>query len=288
MRPYQFFLAVVATAMFAVTPALAQQRSDDRQSDRQRENQTRTERQRENQSRTERQRDQDQQREKTRAQSGSAEGQVEKTKRVRVRHTGEEHLIAVLKRENGKGTIVDLGPVKDIERFGLATGDTIMARGDLVAVGNREVLMARQIRNERGDTQNIRQPRPRGNREQRGQQRRDRNADQREDVASRNQQRQRGKNITGSGEIIRTKKVNVRGQGREHLVVLMETQKGERRVADLGPVKQFKNIELKSGDQITVTGDVVNVGESQVIAARKVEVDERTVRIERAGGGRQI
>lgn len=85
-----------------------------------------------------------------------------------------------------------------------------------------------------------------------------------------------------SGEIERLKKVAVRGKGEEHLAALLTTTQGRRVVVDLGPAKQFRDVELRTGDWIAARGPVVRVNDRRVIFARDINVDGEIIRVDRA------
>jgi len=92
-----------------------------------------------------------------------------------------------------------------------------------------------------------------------------------------------------SGEIERVKKVKIRGTQQENLAVLVFTDRGNRVVVDLGPINQFRDIELRSGDYISARGPVFNINGRLVMFAKELRADEQTVRINRAmrGGSNQ-
>lgn len=84
-----------------------------------------------------------------------------------------------------------------------------------------------------------------------------------------------------SGEIGQMKKVLVRDTGQEYLVVLLGTTQGHVVAADLGPAKQFRDVELRAGDWISIRGRVGQVNGRHVIFAREVNVDGDIIRIDR-------
>lgn len=84
-----------------------------------------------------------------------------------------------------------------------------------------------------------------------------------------------------SGEIGQMKKVLVRDTGQEHLVVLLSTTQGHVVVADLGPAKQFRDVELRTGDWISIRGPENKVNGRHVIFAREINVDGDIIRVDR-------
>ncbi|HEV7281582.1 MAG TPA: hypothetical protein VGN57_15380 [Pirellulaceae bacterium] len=76
--------------------------------------------------------------------------------------------------------------------------------------------------------------------------------------------------ISGQGQVRRTKKVGLRGQPVEHLVVLFRAPGSDRdRVADLGPVKNVRDARVRQGDNLRLIGRVVKIGDEQVLMVRK-------------------
>ncbi|MFH5802982.1 hypothetical protein [Alienimonas sp. DA493] len=86
--------------------------------------------------------------------------------------------------------------------------------------------------------------------------------------------------VTVEGEIIGTKTVPIRGTDVEHRVVRIETEFGDRRVADLGPADATADLDLAEGDTVEVTGHPIAARGMLVVAARKVTAGDRTVEIE--------
>lgn len=91
-----------------------------------------------------------------------------------------------------------------------------------------------------------------------------------------------------SGEIVAMKRVHLRNDQQRHLVVLIETPQGSRRIADLGPVQQLQQLDLQEGDRITVQGNFLPTREgTPVLNARRVQSQGRSVAI-RAQGERRM
>ena len=90
-----------------------------------------------------------------------------------------------------------------------------------------------------------------------------------------------------SGEIERIKKVDLRGARQEHLAAVLTTERGRRIIADLGPSKDLRDLELRSGDWITVRGPVVRVNDRRVLFAQQIQADGQTIRIKRQESSQQ-
>jgi hypothetical protein len=86
-----------------------------------------------------------------------------------------------------------------------------------------------------------------------------------------------------SGEILRTKRIPVRGTNQQMLAALIETNSGQRLVVDLGPTQQLSNqdIHLHQGDQISARGRFLDIGEHHVLMANRLRINGETVAIQR-------
>jgi hypothetical protein len=85
-----------------------------------------------------------------------------------------------------------------------------------------------------------------------------------------------------SGQILRTKRVEVPEQNIEVLAALVETEDGRRQVVDLGPIEdlQDQGIRCQSGDEIRARGRFVRIGDHLVLLAQRLNADGQTVRIQ--------
>jgi orotate phosphoribosyltransferase len=70
------------------------------------------------------------------------------------------------------------------------------------------------------------------------------------------------------------KRVKLRNRDLEHLVALVRTTSNRTRLVDLGPANQLE-VELSRGDKLAAIGDVITVGDRQVMMARAISVAER-------------
>lgn len=204
-----------------------------------------------------------------RSRRATASGRVVRTKKVGVRGARIEHLVVLLRTERGRTAAVDLGPVKRLDRVKIATGDRLVTTGDVIAVGDRPILMARSLQKD-GKTKRI---------DRRRSDYKDRDRRKRDDHSRGRQQYevlrpQSYEEVERAGQIVRTKKVAVRGQNREHMIVLLKSEDGKRRTADLGPVKKLDQLRLSSGDTITLNGRVARIGDRQVLMATSVQKED--------------
>jgi hypothetical protein len=199
------------------------------------------------------------------AKQAEISGTVEKTKRVKVRN-GPERLVAQVSGDQGKSTIVDLGPANQLgktsqqassqqsenqqqsgkqqnQQAAVKQGDTIKARGPMLKVGDKQVLVAHTVTI--------------GN--------------QKEQQINRSGQQL-------SGQITNMKTVNVRGQ--DHQLAIIKLQSGKQALVDLGPADKLQ-AELAANDKIQVSGVPVKVQNRLVFVANSVTKDGNKVNIER-------
>lgn len=85
-----------------------------------------------------------------------------------------------------------------------------------------------------------------------------------------------------SGEILRTKQVELKNTGQEHLVVLVETNEGRRRIVDLGPARNLKDLDLSRGDRISVRGQAARAaGNVPIVLGQEVKAGGQQITIQR-------
>jgi hypothetical protein len=192
-------------------------------------------------------------------------GTVENIKRVKVRN-GPERLVAQVSGDQSKKIIVDLGPANQIgksdqqtaseqpqtqqqsgkqqnQQAAVQQGDTIKARGLMLKVGDKQVLVAHAVTI--------------GN--------------QKEQQINRSGQQL-------SGQITKMKTVKVRGQ--DHQLAIIKLQSGQQALVDLGPADNLQ-ADLAENDQIQVNGVPVKVQDRLVFVANSVSKDGNKVNIER-------
>jgi hypothetical protein len=84
-----------------------------------------------------------------------------------------------------------------------------------------------------------------------------------------------------AGQILRTKQVDIRPSGEKMVAVLLDTGDGQRQVVDLGPALNWKYTPLHVGDQITVRGPFVRLGDTRVLVATEARFAGGVVNIAR-------
>lgn len=83
-----------------------------------------------------------------------------------------------------------------------------------------------------------------------------------------------------SGRITAVKEVKSKA-GQTYRVVRLETRGGRTLVADLGPVDGLKNVNLKNGQQVVLTGHPGRIGNRIVFFATEVRAGGQTAQVQR-------
>jgi hypothetical protein len=87
---------------------------------------------------------------------------------------------------------------------------------------------------------------------------------------------------TLTGEILRTKRVERKSTGQEHLVALVETDQGRRRIVDLGPSENLNDLDLGRGDRISVQGKASRAtGNVPIVLAQRLKAGDQHITIQR-------
>jgi hypothetical protein len=194
-------------------------------------------------------------------------GSVEETKHVKVRNA-PDRLVAQISTDQGNKVVVDLGPAhqfgKKDEQSGsqqqnqqaqqsvtqvgqqstsLQQGDRLEARGPMLKVGDKQVLVAHRIQVGNQQEQKINRS---------------------------------GRQIQGRISQLKTAKV----RGQDHQLAILKLQSDQQGLVDLGPADKLQ-VDLAQNDQIQVTGVPVKVQDRLVFLANSVTKDGNQVRIER-------
>ena len=84
------------------------------------------------------------------------------------------------------------------------------------------------------------------------------------------------------GQILSTKRITLKNTGEKHLVALVKSRHGRRRIVDLGPTRKYSDIDVEKGRTILAQGRMSRTrDEVPVLLARSVEVDGEYIYIER-------
>lgn len=203
-------------------------------------------------------------------------GEIVSTRKVRLRNSDVQHLLARIRLDNDRLQVVDLGPANnpDLKNLSLNAGDRISATGRMVDTGTAEVVFAASVRS--GDEQvkiERRADLPGGIETAIPARRDDREADRSERTAV--QER------SIRGKITRTKRVDWRGSDRREFVALVETNDGDTVIVDLGPTTGLKDARIRTGQQISARGFMAPVGEHKVLFATRLDFGDHSMTINR-------
>ncbi|WP_447978293.1 hypothetical protein [Candidatus Nitrospira bockiana] len=184
-------------------------------------------------------------------------GEIERLKKVSVRGSRTEHLVALIRTEPGFPVFADLGPSHALKEWELRTGDEIAVRGPVGRVSGRRVLFAQQMRIY-GETVSI----------ARGGQ-----------VGDARGPRARVREVQGQVEA--AKELKLRGSERKHLVARIKTDEGTRMAVDLGDRHDLQGLSIKDGQEIAAKGPVIRLGDKPLLVAQEVTADGKTAQIDR-------
>jgi hypothetical protein len=188
---------------------------------------------------------------------------------VSIKGTKGKNKVALLKTNEGQHVLVDFGSAdaKAVEK--IDKGEQLTVRGKIMRIGDRAVLFA--------DTVML------GNKQFRVERTHEKKLDK---VSKQQKQKQKQKMRSGearriSGKILKKKMVEVRGEDRKHAVILMESQQDRRLVVDLGAVDGLKGMKIDEGEEITVEGRPVRVGQRLVFFAQNVTIGGKSATAQR-------
>ncbi len=206
-----------------------------------------------------------------RVQQAQLQGQLESWQRKNLDGQRDAHTLVRMRLQNGNSAIVNLGPNVDLNRLNLDRGDRIVVDGRRGSIDGRTVLMAQRVRaGDRTVRMNNWEP---DQRQARNQSRYDRSQMQRGDQARSNNKAQT------QGYVEAWQRVNLRGQPDAHTVLRVRLQDGNAKLINLGPNVSVSRLNLDRGDRIMVQGERGSINGRVVLAAEKVRLDNRTIRM---------
>lgn len=185
-------------------------------------------------------------------------GEIENAKKVRLRGTNIDHLVVLLTTDEGRQIVADLGPTKHLKEIQIKPGDEITVRGRIERISDRSVLMAKRVQTDdqavriKREMPTIRQPQA---------------------------EQMQAKRITGQIEM--AKELKLHGMDKKHWVVRLKTPDGQKILADLGSPKDLREIQIKTGEQITVHGPMIRLSGKPTLIAQHVRTDTKVAQIDR-------
>lgn len=87
--------------------------------------------------------------------------------------------------------------------------------------------------------------------------------------------------IAVTGQVLRTKQVDLRGTMEKNLVALLDIGNGQRQIVELGPAANYKLAPVYSGDQIAARGPRARIGQMDVLLANQATIGSREIMIRR-------
>ncbi len=91
---------------------------------------------------------------------------------------------------------------------------------------------------------------------------------------------QQGKAQQLSGEIRSIKRVRLANDNQRHMLLLVNTDEGQRRILDAGPIQQLQDLSLQEGDTVTAKGRYMKTKDGvAVFNARRIESQGQSVAI---------
>ncbi len=172
----------------------------------------------------------------------SVQGTVMLVKNVPMRGAQVSHRVIQIQDADGDNFVVDLGNLDDLAETSINTGDRISVNGVLTNVGDKEVILAREVR--LGENQVV--------------------IDRAFDIVQ--------------GTVKSTRIVDYGGEPIQ--IVTLQTPTGEM-IVDLGIALISEKIVLKEGNALTVVGSPIQAGEQTILMAETVRQQETSVQVNR-------
>jgi hypothetical protein len=188
-------------------------------------------------------------------------GRVMDTSVVALGDAGAKHRVAWVRDDHGAVHPVDLGPADGDAARAVKVGDKVTVTGQnfpVVQTRKAEMLFASRVK-VRDNTVAVgpgQAAKPQDSAEQKPQ--------------------------TLAGKVLRTKRVEWKGSDRRELVVLVKTADGKEVPADLGPTTAFQGAGVRTGEDITLRGKYVKLGDKEVFFADEVVRGDKKVSISRS------
>jgi hypothetical protein len=83
------------------------------------------------------------------------------------------------------------------------------------------------------------------------------------------------------GQILKEKEVQIKGKDQNNRVILIEAKDGRRIAIDLGPTQNLADVQIQVGQNASVKGRLVRIGDRKVLFAGELTVNGKTVQIRR-------
>jgi ribosomal protein L21 len=176
-------------------------------------------------------------------------GQIQSTKWVQLPGLQHQMLAALVRTDGGRQWLVNLGTEAELEHLSLHKGDRISVRGRSFFISGQPVLLAEQVR-AHGQTAAIEQAQ--------------------ETPLSTQQVR---------GQIVRTQQIQLPGLRSPVEVALVKADNGRRWLVALGTEQDMENVQLNKGDQVSIRGPVLQVGNRRFLIGQQLRAHGETVQL---------
>jgi hypothetical protein len=95
------------------------------------------------------------------------------------------------------------------------------------------------------------------------------------------QWQQRGSTQQVTGEVVSVKRVELQNDRQRHVLLLIENERGQRRIVDAGPANRLQRLSIQSGDEITAQGRMLRTRDGvPVLNARWIEASGQRVAVQ--------
>ncbi len=164
-------------------------------------------------------------------------GRVTRTQRIELPGMHSELCCCLMQTDDGRQVTCILGPEDELQNLRLQRGEELTVRGTPTFVGGRQVVLARQIS---ANGQTVQLP----------------------------VQRSQSQRI--SGEITRTRRIQLPGLQQDIQVACVRTDQGQQVICILGPEETMGRHDLSRGEEVSLRGDLLDVNGQQILLTQQI------------------
>jgi hypothetical protein len=192
-------------------------------------------------------------------QRGQITGEILQLREVDVPTSREPHAVALMETERGHRIAVDLGPADEL-RTDLQPGDQATVEGHLIQIGQQRLLLGEQLRANGRTERIVRRPEMMDPRMQ--------------------QQMQMPQRQQLSGEIDQIRRVQIPGLPEDSVFAVVRLERDQGQItANLGSERQLQRLDLRRGDRVQISGQLIEVQDRPMLIAEQVQTREGTVHL---------
>jgi hypothetical protein len=179
------------------------------------------------------------------------QGQIKGMKTISVARLNEQHVLAKLQTQDGRIARVDLGPKQQVKNIDLQRGDQITIFGNRGTINDQTVLVAHSIQHNGRFV----------------------------DISRANDLDLKRFSAT----VLDTKTVSFQNRNiPQQLFARVRLDNNQTTVVNLGPQKDFSNIDLERGDKISMLARPANIDGKLALVAEQVRANGQVVDISRS------